>query len=128
MDHSLHLIWSWSYGSWIYNYQCNQWLSPLMLWDRILFRRCILDTCLSVTCDRSVVFSGYFRFPLPIKPTATIKLKYCWNTRNHNLHPWWVKRHQHYQWLGTCKSIIMWSCSLQPCSKMHENDKQNVYW
>jgi len=21
----------WSYGSWIYNYQCNQYLSPLML-------------------------------------------------------------------------------------------------
>jgi hypothetical protein len=23
--------WSWSYGSWIYNYMCNQCLSPLML-------------------------------------------------------------------------------------------------
>ena len=26
---------SWSYGSWIYNYLCNQCLSPLMLWVRI---------------------------------------------------------------------------------------------
>jgi hypothetical protein len=25
------LSWSWSYGSWIYNYLCNQCLSPLML-------------------------------------------------------------------------------------------------
>ena len=23
---------SWSYGSWIYNYPCNQFLSPLTLW------------------------------------------------------------------------------------------------
>jgi hypothetical protein len=28
--------WSWSYGSWIYNYICNQCLSPLTLWVRIL--------------------------------------------------------------------------------------------
>jgi len=27
---------SWSYGSWIYNYLCNQCLSPLTLWARIL--------------------------------------------------------------------------------------------
>jgi hypothetical protein len=27
--------WSWSYGSWIYNYLCNQCLSSLMLWVRI---------------------------------------------------------------------------------------------
>jgi hypothetical protein len=26
-----YLSWSWSYGSWIYSYLCNQWLSPLML-------------------------------------------------------------------------------------------------
>jgi hypothetical protein len=24
--------WPWSYGSWIYNYLCNECLSPLMLW------------------------------------------------------------------------------------------------
>jgi len=27
--------WPWSYGSWIYNYLCNQCLSPLTLWVRI---------------------------------------------------------------------------------------------
>jgi len=26
---------SWSYGIWIYNYLCNQCLSPLQLWVRI---------------------------------------------------------------------------------------------
>jgi hypothetical protein len=33
--------WLWSYGSWIYNYLCNQCLSPLVLWVRISIRaRC----------------------------------------------------------------------------------------
>ena len=26
--------WSWSYGGWIYNYLCNQCISPLTLWVR----------------------------------------------------------------------------------------------
>jgi hypothetical protein len=30
--------WPWSYGSWIYNYLCNQCLSPLMLWVLISIR------------------------------------------------------------------------------------------
>jgi len=59
--------WSWSYGSWIYNYNvhkmylCNQCLLPLKLWVRIPLR---LDTTLSdkacqVTCGRLVIFSGF---------------------------------------------------------------------
>ena len=28
---------SWSHGSWVYNYQCNQCLSPLKLWVRTPF-------------------------------------------------------------------------------------------
>ena len=49
------------YGSWIYNYLCNRCLSPLM-WVWISIRaRCttLCDKSLSVTCDRSVVFSRY---------------------------------------------------------------------
>jgi len=35
------LLWSWSYGSWIYNHLCNECLSPLKLWVRIsLMARC----------------------------------------------------------------------------------------
>ena len=30
--------WPWSYGSWIYNFLCNQCLSPLMLWVQISTR------------------------------------------------------------------------------------------
>jgi len=37
--------WSWSYGSWIYNYLCNQCLSPLMLWVRISIRAMCTTLC-----------------------------------------------------------------------------------
>jgi hypothetical protein len=40
------LSWSWSHGSWIYNYLCNQYLSPLKLFVRITLRRGVLDTTL----------------------------------------------------------------------------------
>ena len=53
--------------SWSYNYQCNQWLSPLTLWVRIpLMVRCtqynIMWSSLSETCGRSNVFSMYSGF------------------------------------------------------------------
>jgi hypothetical protein len=35
----------WSYGSWIYNYLCNQCLSPLMLWVRISIREKCTTLC-----------------------------------------------------------------------------------
>jgi len=42
--------WSWSYGSWIYYYLCNQCLSPLKLWVRItLLGQGVLDTTI---CDK----------------------------------------------------------------------------
>jgi glutaredoxin-related protein len=51
MSHQLWLVreplWSWSYGSWIYNYLCNHFLSLLTL---------------SVTCSTSVVFFDYSDF------------------------------------------------------------------
>jgi len=43
------LSWSWSYGSWIYNYICNQCLSPQTLWVWIPLRWGVLDTTL---CDK----------------------------------------------------------------------------
>ena len=47
--HSI-IFWPWSYGSWIYNYLCNQFPSPLMLWVRISIRaRC------TILCDKAVV-------------------------------------------------------------------------
>jgi len=58
--------WSWSYGSWIYNYLCNLCPSPLKVRVRIPFiaictRYNIMWYNMSVTCDRSVVFSRSLR-------------------------------------------------------------------
>jgi hypothetical protein len=39
----------WSYGSWICNFLCNQFLSPLTLWGRTPLRWSVLDTTL---CDK----------------------------------------------------------------------------
>ena len=49
----------WWCNSWIYNYVCNQCLSPFVLWVRILIREVYnsMWSSLAVTCDRSVVFS-----------------------------------------------------------------------
>jgi hypothetical protein len=33
------LSWPWSYGSWIYNYLCNQCRSPLKLWKGVMWLR-----------------------------------------------------------------------------------------
>jgi hypothetical protein len=67
--------WPWCYGSWIYYYQFNQWLSPLTLWVRILIR----GRCTTFVSDLRKVggFLQVLRFPPPIKLTTTIQLKYC---------------------------------------------------
>ena len=61
---------SWSYGSWIYNYQCNQCLSPLILWVRILIRaRC------TTLCDRVCQWLVIGRWFSPGPPvSSTIKI------------------------------------------------------
>ena len=82
----VHLIWrrgpswSWLYGSWIYNYLCNQCLSPLKLWVWAPFMaRCswynIMWSSLSVTCDRWGGFLKVLWFPPPIKWPP----RYNWN-------------------------------------------------
>ena len=44
-------LWSWSNGSWIYNYLCNQWRSPLTLWVQIPLRQGVLDTLCDKVCQ-----------------------------------------------------------------------------
>ena len=69
-------MWSWLYGSWTYNYLCNQCLSPLTLWVWTPLRWGVLDTTL---CDKVCQwlaagqwFLWVLQFPPPIKLTATI--------------------------------------------------------
>jgi hypothetical protein len=100
----VYCLWSWSYGSWIYNYICNQGLSPLKLWFQIPFMaRCslynIMWESLSVTCDRSVAFSHHSCFLHQINhdiPVTEILLRVALNTitlipketRNHTSLSW----------------------------------------
>jgi hypothetical protein len=80
--------WSWLYGSWIYNYLCNQCLSPLMLWVRILLRWGVLDTTL---CDKVCL---WFSPDTPVSSTnktdchdfTEILLKMALNTITLTLH------------------------------------------
>ena len=72
----LRLSWSWSYGSWLSNYLCNQCPSPQMLWVWTLLRQGVLDTTL---CDKVCQwlatgrwFSLVHWFPPQIKLTTTI--------------------------------------------------------
>ena len=45
------LPWSWSYDNWIYNYLCNQCLSPLTLWVQIPHRRVLYTTLCDKVCQ-----------------------------------------------------------------------------
>ena len=63
----------WSYGSWIYNYLCNQCLSLLQLWVQIPLRRGLIDiTLCDKVCQWLVVGQCFLWFPPPIKLIATI--------------------------------------------------------
>ena len=61
------LSWPWLYGSWIYNYLCNQCLSSLMLWVRISIRaRC------TTLCDKVcqwLVTDRWFSLGTAVFPT-----------------------------------------------------------
>ena len=60
------LTWSWSNGSWIDNYQRDQYLSPLTLWVRIPLRSCVLDTTL---CDKDYQWLAAGRWFSPVSST-----------------------------------------------------------
>ena len=66
--------WSWSYGSWIYNYMylCNHCLSPLTLWGRTPLRRSVLDTTFTTLCDKGcqwLLASRWFSPGTPVSST-----------------------------------------------------------
>ena len=61
---------SWSYGSWIYNYLCNQCLSPLTLWVQISFRRGVLDTTLCNKVCQWLATGRWFSSGTPVSFTS----------------------------------------------------------
>jgi hypothetical protein len=88
--------WLWSHGSWIYNSLCNQCLTSWKLWVWIPFIvRCIRGVILSVTCGRSVVFSGNSGFLHKLNQVP----RYNWNRiesgiKHHNPYHCWFMRIQ----------------------------------
>ena len=59
--------WSWSYGSWIYIYLCNQNLSPLKLWVRIPVMYSIQHYVIELISDSREV--GWFSLGTPVTST-----------------------------------------------------------
>ena len=63
------LSWSWLHGSWIYNYLCNQFLSPLKLWVRTPFMaKCTRYTLCDKVCQ-GLVTGGWFSPGTPVSST-----------------------------------------------------------
>jgi hypothetical protein len=58
--------WPWSYCSWIYNYICNQCISPLMLWVRISIR-----ARSTVLCDKVCRWLATDRWCSPCPPVSS---------------------------------------------------------
>jgi len=61
--------WLWLYGSWIYNYLCNQCISPLTLWVRIPLRRGVLDTTLCDKVCQCLAAGRWFSLGTPVSST-----------------------------------------------------------
>jgi hypothetical protein len=68
--------WSWSYGSWSYNYLCSQCLSPLPLWVWNLLRRGVLDTTL---CDKICEWHATGQWFSPCTPVSSTNKSYCYD-------------------------------------------------
>jgi hypothetical protein len=70
--------WPWSYGSWIYNYLCNQCLSPLMLWVRISIRvRC--TTLCDKVCQWLAIGLWFSPGPSVFSIKKIFTISYNWN-------------------------------------------------
>ena len=72
-------MWSWSYGSWFYNYLCNQCISPLTLWVWIaLMTRCARYNLVIQIVSNLWQVSGFLRV-LRFAPRIKLKSRYNWN-------------------------------------------------
>ena len=76
-------LWSWSYGSWIYNYLCNQCISPVKLWFWIpLMERFTRFTTLCDKVCQWLATGRWFSLGSPVSSTnkTEILLKVSLNT------------------------------------------------
>ena len=115
--------WLWLYGSWIYNYLCNQCLSPLMLWVSISIRaRC------TTLCDKVcqwLAIGRRFSLGPPVSYTnktdrhdiAEILLKVALNTisKPSNLYLEWEEKSFEFVCWCFFSSWVIWN--LRSCLK-----------
>jgi hypothetical protein len=107
--------WSWSCGSWIYNYLCNQCLSPLTLKVRIPLRWGVLYTTLCDKVCQSLTTGQSFSLVSSTNKTdchtkTEILLKVAFNTitltplnNNHSLTYLYYYSHSNNHWPGLYK-------------------------
>ena len=88
---------SWSYGSWIYDYLCNQCLSPLKFWVPIPLRQHVLDTTLChKVCQWLAAGQWFSQGPPPIKLTTTMWLLINMSYQSFDYrHTWWRLHQKH---------------------------------
>ena len=71
--------WWWLYGSWIYNYLCNQCLSPLKLWVRTPFVARCTNVLYTTLCDKVCQWLATGRWFSPGTPVASTNKTDCHN-------------------------------------------------
>ena len=72
--------WPWSYGSWIYDYLCNQCLSPLKLWVLISIRVRCTTSCDKVFVSELWQVGGFLWHKTVHHDITEILLKVVFNT------------------------------------------------
>jgi hypothetical protein len=125
--------WAWSYGSWIYNYLCNQCLSSPMLWAWISIRaRC------TTLCDKVCQWLRQVGGFLPVLSNLSLLMieNMTWvqaflvqtqlTIIRHHLygsmtwHHWKLK----YIWIHFC--IIFWWCMSSIIKQCQKHRKKNL--
>ena len=106
--------WSLSYGIWIYDYLCHQYLSPLTLWVRIPLRRGVLNATL---CDKVCQWFSPGTLVSSTNKTdhhdiAEILLKLAFNSNNPNP----ISHDSMYVKQQSQRDILQWNLSkLKTC-------------
>ena len=100
--------WPWSYGSWTYNYLCNQCILPLVLWVRFSIRA--RYTTVFVNVCPCLPIGRWFSLGPPVSSTNKIQpSRYSWNIVGSGVKLYTIKqtnKHAYIYIYILCKSMI----------------------